>query len=675
MTNDPLGGHLGYGISSGELLVPRKGEAIDENRKIDPIDNPGRLDVEKVVTESDSDHQDIPFVHHASRVLSDWEFCKSNILIHDLDETIKAKAYERSFRTKTRTAFLASVLMLISWQLFEDCRRDQILCYAKYFQVPKGNDLWRVIADSRLAGLICHKPYPVNFPHVRTLLLEIAALGATFAVVGDFKFWFYQMPISPNLRTLFGIECGDKFCRLRCLPQGWSWSPRLAQCLAWMIILHHEPGESTLGVEEIWTINPPQFIRLKDPMTKAVIGLIFLWLDNILVIHRSIALRHAWYERLVRNAKIFRARWKHLDETDTPNYLGIHFQKKVSNNKSNITTIPSSAIPQIYWSHEKERTTKWQKILKSSILTARDVSAHVGVVIWHHMVSLEPLYVVKECINVVRRIAPKMRFKSWWDKPLNEIDPNLAITEKELAILKRHVKRALANPLCSVDLTPAATTVYGCTDACKVDQHDCSGPNGRKRTGQYENGKGYVFFGPNFETDRSDFHSDKKRWNDEDRKLDIHLLELMAIEWAVEFVPSNNGGIRLILGCDNTVAVSALNNGYSTCDKACEIALRIRRSCRERGIHLELIWVPTKENAADPLSRGLDFDSTLNYITWGILHGAPPKTKQSGGKRLLDEKKVGDDSIQDCVAESVHDDLEEADDSFEARILEEFASN
>ena len=661
--HNPLGGHLGYGLANGELLLPRKGELLDTERKIDPIDNPGKLDVSKVRTMSDVHHQNVPFAHHASLILSDWKFCQTNVVKKDLTDTERDKIRERSHRTKTKAGFLSSVLLLITWDLFEKCRRDEIFAYSKYFQVPKGNDLWRVIADSRIAGKLCIKPYPVNFPHIRSIILEIAALGFTYSVIGDFKFWFYQMALSAGLSTLFGIECGEVFCRLRCLPQGWSWSPRIAQCIAWMIILHCEPGESTLGVNEIWTENPPQFIRLKNEEDKVVIGLIFLWLDNILIVTRDPALRHLWYDRLIRNAKIYNARWKHLDECDSPNYLGMHFQMRRKDQQ---------ALPQVHWSHEKERIQKWKAILDSSITTARDVAAHVGVIIWHHMVSLEPLYVVKECINVVRRISPKMKFKSWWDKPLNDIDPSLNLSEKEVSVLKRHVKIALRNSLCHVSLNPSTETMYGCTDACKVDQHDLSGPNARKRTGQFENGAGYVLYGPTFALDSKDFPFNKKRWTDAERKLDIYLLELMAIEWMIDFVPFHANGLRLILGCDNTIAVAALNNGYSSSDKACELALSIRKKCKERGIHLELVWVPTKENAADPPSRGLDADDSLNTITWNILHGAPPKTKQTGGEYVVDAKKVGETEAPMKVSE-LQDDLEEEDDSYEAKILEEFS--
>jgi len=659
--HDPFGGHLGYGIAAGDLDIPK---ALTHERQIDPIHDPGELDVQKAVSASSVDQLDMPFAHQASLILSDGDYFKNNILRQDISTAEKEAICERSWKTKTKLMFAASVTILIGWTLFEICRRDEITAYSKFFQVPKGTNFWRVIADSRIAGRLCRSPDPVNFPHVRTLLLEIAALGATFAVVGDFKFWFYQMEISTELRRFFGIECGEIFCRLRCLPQGWSWSPRIAQSMSWLIILYHEKNEDTLGVHEEWSGDPPPFVRLKDPRTKNVVGLIFLWLDNIFVIHKDPKIRDLWFKRLERNGKVFNARWKQLDITDSPKYLGIHFNIKAPENSDSF----------VQWAHDKDRIGKWKTILDKPIMTARDMAAHVGIIIWHHMVSLEPLYSAKRCINVLRRIAPKLKFKSWWDKPLADIDPELAVTPEESALLKRHVSKAYFNAPSSIKIPSTSITMYGCTDACKVDQFDLSGPNARKRTGMYINGAGYVIYGSDFERNPSDFRADKKRWTDAERKLDIHLLELMAIEWAVSFVPPLVGGIRLILGVDNTVAISALNNGYSTSDEACSLALKIRKECLARGIVLELMWVPTKENASDPLSRGLEADTMLNEATWKILHGMPPKTKQHG-RRTLDAKKVEDILMgtSASIEGEIVDDLDEEDDSYEAKLLAEFS--
>ena len=64
----------------------------------------------------------------------------------------------------------------------------------------------------------------------------------------------------------------------------------------------------------------------------------------------------------------------------------------------------------------------------------------------------------------------------------------------------------------------------------------------------------------------------------------------------------------------------------------------------------------------------------LNEATWKILHGMPPKTKQHG-RRTLDTKKVEDILMgtSSSIEEEIVDDLDEEDDSYEAKLLTEFS--
>ena len=74
-------------------------------------------------------------------------------------------------------------------------------------------------------------------------------------------------------------------------------------------------------------------------------GLIFLWIDNVMVIHQDPAKRDLWLVRLRENAARFNLHWKldTLKATDTPHYLGIFF--KTQNGADS-------------WQHELERIQK-----------------------------------------------------------------------------------------------------------------------------------------------------------------------------------------------------------------------------------------------------------------------------------------------------------------------------
>ncbi len=66
----------------------------------------------------------------------------------------------------------------------------------------------------------------------------------------DLRHWFYQILISTTLQPLFAVR-GPKptlpVLAFRVLPMGWTWSPYIAQALAWAIILRLYPGQDPLG--------------------------------------------------------------------------------------------------------------------------------------------------------------------------------------------------------------------------------------------------------------------------------------------------------------------------------------------------------------------------------------------------------------------------------------------
>ena len=72
--------------------------------------------------------------------------------------------------------------------------------------------------------------------------------------------------------------------------------------------------------------------------------------------------------------------WKEFIVSDTPNYIGIYFETKESG---------------VIWRHDKARMEKWKVASDNPLKTPRDVARLVGIIIWHCMVMLTPLYVVE----------------------------------------------------------------------------------------------------------------------------------------------------------------------------------------------------------------------------------------------------------------------------------------
>jgi len=620
--------------------APDKG-AMDPNahkRKID-IEDPGRFHLklfndamQTVEAEGKTVGQDIPFARDAARILLETEYAKERVLRKDASPEAWAEAAKETFKTQTAAKFAATLCTLTAIGLLCLVTKGDVKALAKHFQIPKGEDAWRIITDARITNHLCKTPPGVNLPHLRNLILEIVALGATFAVVADWRYWFFQLPLNEGLQQLFGIQCEDKWYRMKCLPMGFAWAPRIAQCIGWGIILRIPEGENSLGVFETWKADPPDFVRLREYAGGPVVGLIFLWYDNVFVVCKDPSLRDKWFERLRQNGTYFNARFKQLEKTDRPVYIGIKFWcVKRGLNKGEINESNSC----VRWSHDPTRVTKWVAVSKAPLQTPRDVARLIGIIVWHYMVTLQPLLLVQSCIDVMRRVAQRLNSRSSWDKSLKEL--GIEISEIEERVIRGAVKGAIHNAAQSIVLPDNVPPLYAAVDACKerevptpaLSEH---GKRVREITEADENGAGWLLYGADW-PESGRVLTDVRPWSEEDRKSAIHILEARALLYFLEWLPAQPVLTRLVLGEDNTIVVSAVTKGYSSSHEVCLWVKKILEEAKRKNVWLSIIWVPTLENAADPISRLKPPCDRRNEDTWLILHGAPPKTAKKGREK------------------------------------------
>ena len=307
--------------------------------------------------------------------------------------------------------------------------------------------------------------------------------------------------------------------------------------------------------------DPPPFIRLKS-VTGETIGLIVLWIDNVLVLCKDPSLRDLWAVRLKRNASENEAEggchaiWKEFIVSDSPDFIGIHFKTTETG---------------VSWCHEKARTEKWKVALQNPLKTPRDVARLVGIIIWHCMVMLTPLYVVHGCINVMRRVATKILTKSAWDKDLDELDAG--ITSEETALLRSEVAKAIENPQAGMQLHKMRDTIYAASDASGTP-----GPGEQPRF----SGAGWVLFHGGHQAVTCENHP----WTPTQLEARIHIQELWAVLLCVGWLPAVKELTYLVLGCDNTVAVAALTKGYSSCPLIVDLVKKILELCASKNFHL-----------------------------------------------------------------------------------------
>lgn len=579
----------------------------NSERRID-VDAAGEFLLEHYRAEIEHAEYRLPFAEDAARILSDGAYAIARVLRPDLTEDEKREAKEVTWKTRTKEKFLGTLFFLITVGLMVAASEKEAQALTKHFQVPKGADAWRIISDARIFNWLCCVPPGVNLPFLKTLLVEISMLGATHAVVLDWRYWFYQLPINATLQQYFVMSCAGKFFRLRCLPMGWSWSPRIAQCVGWGVILYRAKVkgvlEDPLGVYETWGPDPPIFVKLRDGPGGAVVGLIFLWYDNVMVICKDPALRDKWYDRLLLNCQRFNSKIKEIKRTSRPNYLGIHFW---------------AGQEGVRWCHESERTEKWKECVAAPVETPRDVARLLGIIIWHYAVAMLPLLHVWQLIEVMKRVSRSLVDKGSWDKPLKDL--GIALSVMEVKMLRQYVRAAIHNPPCSTNVHQATETVYAAADACKDDV---------RPDGQRVSGGGWLLYRSTYCPKSRDFLHDRLDWLPTEALLSIHILEAKAVLALLQWMPPATHLTRLVLGEDNTIVVAALSKGYSSCQQTCQLVKEILELCRQKNYLLEVIWVPTKENAADPISRSLEPCDDRNERTWRILHGEAPLTAKKG---------------------------------------------
>jgi len=238
----------------------------DKKRTLDPHVSAGCFNIERA--KSESLRQNVTFTYKTACILTEDETAKRELL----KETITTEELEKGcVEVKSNPVFWSSIVVMMMYGAMIGVSSDaNIIAFAKYFQVAKGEDRWRAIADSRRAGLLTKSPAPTNLPFIKTILTEIGLLGSTFAVIADVKHAFSTLRICPWLQNLFGISCDGRYAKLQVVPQGFKHSPRWCQCMMWMLVIHREDGEPDLGLKETWGEDPPSIVYLQDNNGKTV---------------------------------------------------------------------------------------------------------------------------------------------------------------------------------------------------------------------------------------------------------------------------------------------------------------------------------------------------------------------------------------------------------------------
>jgi hypothetical protein len=118
-------------------------------------------------------------------------------------------------------------------------------------------------------------------------------------------------------------------------------------------------------------------------------------------------------------------------------------------------------------------------------------------------------------------------------------------------------------------------------------------------------------------------------WENDERRIDE--LELRAVLQAIETFPILRPGQRILLRCDNTTAVTYVNNMGGRIFRLNRVAKRIWEKLEETGSFMQAVYIATGDNPADALTRGitsrkrmLDTEVQLNPRIFQNLYAAGP---------------------------------------------------
>ena len=461
--------------------------------------------------------------------------------------------------------------MLLNMKMFKWAGKDR-RAWGRFFLVPKADGSGRAVLDLAAFSKMCFRPPPVNLPGISGLLRRIGRwrwkTGYGWSV--DLRHYFFQIPVGDHLADFFTVRCrrkGGPVFQSKVLPMGWSWSPHIAQCLAWGMVLGDLPKSLKVMVkEEQWAgETPPAFVPLYNGEGEEV-GVIVVWYDNFLVLGEDKEVVEAWKAHIEGRARRCNAQWKTAEEkrqvVESVEFLGLRF-----------THSPEG------WKWQHVDTKKWEDLIPQSA-TRRFFARIVGVIMWDATVSGRGAGADFKCVEVLRKVSAGIKDRSAWGDVVT-------LTSEEVEALQQ-----------------------------KMDAIHATDANGETAwfKGAVTGGKGFVWMA----SDASDstmavvhLAAEGARlvvdpWSEPPKARHIYFKEMEAARAAVVWACANFPGHVVVLATDNMAVFWAIKRGYTQVKGAQDDVQRINAALFEAGCDLEAVLVPGKWNVADQPSRGVD---------------------------------------------------------------------
>ncbi len=463
-----------------------------------------------------------------------------------------------------------------------------------YFEVPKSETESRAIFNGKRLSEATPVPPPVNLADTRTLVEELKRFfgerkkGGTgklrrgFIWLGDFRHWFHQIQMHPSRWKWFGVRCSNELMYLwRMLPMGWSWSPAIAQAVAWAVLCAHPDAEEIFDLSPFREKNGrlPTFLRIRTG------GFVTVYYDNFFVIADRPEVR----DRIMAGCKAAFARYNAIVKEgseairDMPSiqatgfeYLGIQLRIHDKDLERHLELRPA-------------KLPKW--LPPPAQMTLREAAIYAGRGVFCGLLRgrahLQNEF-QRETVRLARRLG-KAAHQDGWDSIVTSphiISLVKAVWQRTIDLKREPIRLEVGKIIGEKEKAKLGKQLVLATDACLA-------------------GLGWCIFTEQATGKEVTLHSVFDSWSKDglSEPPSIYVNEALAVQRAFacestrRILDSSSHPVKLVV--DNAGLAYALRNGATTSDRVQSIIDSL-----ENVLHrLDVILVVTEDNPSDVQSR------------------------------------------------------------------------
>ena len=484
---------------------------------------------------------------------------------------------ERPKQVRTSKKWNAHLEELEAWSIITKIKKSEAEGMASYFAVFKTTTSARAIFNGKRLSTCFAPPPPVNLPRLSDVFNGLRE--KYFFTIADVRHFFHQIRLQPNIRRGFCVASGRRVWCWRTLPMGWSYSPHVAQCVAWTILFEACLRSGMISEEDYRSYQAtPRFLEngAKD-------WWMTIYYDNLLAAFITSEQRELFLKHLHEVCVLWNVEWK--DQGPTRHnitemncnttfegkkftYLGIQFGRgKHSHDGSEV----------LMRRHDPMKLAIWTQHLDGICTTSspREIARLIGCAVWDSMIRLTPLCTMQKEMDFFRVVSHQARLTNWdavgcWSKCM-------------LDCLTTRYRKMLLNPWQSVeDSREERPQVWGASDACDFGLG------------------GVMWIGKRID----ESFTISERVPASIVSSHIFVKEMYAAMRVIRKMLLNRRGIHICLAIDNTAVVHAIHNRYRSNDNANEMLLRMHNLLVSKNSSITAVPVISVDNAADAPSRG-----------------------------------------------------------------------